>query len=74
MIFQFECKVCKKVFEKSVSSGIEFTLCDCGKYAKKQFHACSNIRIPSYFHTNRSDIFTDKEWQDLKKDPNTERA
>lgn len=75
MIHEFKCIKCGNVFEKNKSSDIEFTLCPkCGRFAKKQFHACVNIHIPSYFHTSRSDVFTDQEWADLKKDPNVERA
>jgi putative FmdB family regulatory protein len=75
MIFDFKCINCNHIFEKNISSDEQFILCPkCGRYAKKQFHACTNIYIPSYYHTSRSDIFSDTEWQDLKKDPNIERA
>jgi len=54
---------------------MEFIDCPyCGKPAIKKFHATTNVHIPAYFHTCRSDIFTHEEWQDLKKDPNVERA
>jgi len=46
----------------------------CGSKAYRQFHACTNIYTPSYFHTSRSDIFDEGEWQDLKKNPDIERA
>jgi len=63
------------LFEKTASGNAEYTICPkCGKYAQKQFHATSNFHIPAHFHTSRSDIFTYEEWQDLKKDPNVERA
>lgn len=69
MILEYKCSSCKNTFESNNP-----TCPKCGNIAKKQFHATSNVFIPAYFHTSRSDIFTDKEWQDLKKDPNVERA
>jgi len=38
------------------------------------FHAISNMFIPSYFHTSKSDVFSYEEWNKLKKDPNVVRA
>ena len=73
MIFEFKCLKCKSVFEDNTSE--KYRVCPkCASIAKRQFHACTNIHIPSYWHTSRSDVFTDQEWQDLKKDPNVERA
>lgn len=83
MIYEFKCTKCGKVFERNMTSDSvlfdsenmkDFTFCSCGSAAEKQFHATSNVFIPAYFHTSKSDIFTDKEWQDLKKNPNIERA
>ena len=77
MIFEFEClnKDCGNKFEENISSGEYYVKCPkCGRYAIKKFHATVNMFVPSYFHTSRSDIFTDSEWQELKKDPNVERA
>jgi len=75
MIFDFLCKKCGKTKEKNVSAKMVIDTCEfCGGISEKQFHACSNIHIPSYFHTSKSDIFTDTEWAALKKDPNIERA
>ena len=80
MTFEFKCEECKKLFEVSISVEIAklypgYPECpECGGRTKKQFHACTNIYVPSYFHTSRSDIFDDKEWQDLKKNPDIERA
>lgn len=77
MIYDFQCLNCNHKFEKSMSSKDTelYIICPkCGKYAEKQFKATSNMFVPSYFHTAKSDIFTDTEWADLKKDPNIERA
>lgn len=75
MIYSFKCLACKNNFEKVASFNDEFIMCPkCGKYAQRQFHACTNMYIPSYFHTSKSDIFSDTEWADLKKNPNIERA
>lgn len=74
MIFDFICKDCG-IFEANRVSGTDFIDCPkCGKPAARTFHATTNFHIPSYFHTSKSDIFTHEEWQDLKKDPNVERA
>ncbi len=75
-IFDFKCELCGELFERKVNHwGVIATNCfRCGAMAYKQFHATSNLFVPSYFHTNRSDIFSDTEWQALKKDPNIERA
>jgi len=74
LIFDYTCKDCG-TFEAYKSMDTEFIECPlCSKPAEKQFHATTNFHIPSYFHTCRSDIFTHEEWQDLKKDPNIERA
>lgn len=73
MILEYKCLNCSYIFEDITKE--EYILCPkCGKYAQKQFHATVNMFVPSYFHTSKSDIFTDREWADLKKDPNTERA
>lgn len=77
MIFEFEClnENCKNKFEENISFGKYYVKCpECGRYAIKKFHATANMFVPSYFHTSRSDIFSDSEWQELKKDPNVERA
>lgn len=75
MILDFKCNKCRRIFEKNVPTKQKSIRClYCKGKAKKMFHATSNIHIPAYFHTSRSDIFSDKEWQDLKKDPNIERA
>lgn len=75
MIFEFKCKKCNNVFEQNATSNDAYWTCPrCGGYAKRMFSATPNIFIPAYFHTSRSDIFSDTEWQDLKKDPNVERA
>lgn len=75
MRFNFKCLKCGNIFEESVSPLETVKLCPkCGKYAQRQFHACTNMYIPSYFHTSKSDIFSDTEWADLKKNPNIERA
>lgn len=78
MIFDFRCLCCGFEFESNNFKNFAeetYTVCPkCGKYAQKQFHACVNMYVPSYFHTSKSDIFTDTEWADLKKDPNIERA
>lgn len=75
MIFSFICKKCRRIFEKDIPVNQKVIVCPyCGKQAHRQFHACTNIYIPSYFHTSRSDIFSDTEWQDLKKNPDIERA
>jgi len=75
MIFNFKCNKCDSVFEQVASPSDKMRLCPfCGDKAIRQFHACTNIYVPSYFHTSRSDIFTDQEWQDLKKNPDIERA
>ena len=75
MRFDFKCLKCKKIFESYASTNEMTKLCPyCGVVAIRQFHSCTNIYVPSYFHTNKSDIFTDKEWQDLKRDPNIERS
>ena len=46
----------------------------CNGDGIRQFHATSNVFIPAYFHTSKSDIFTHEEWQALKKNPDIERA
>jgi hypothetical protein len=75
MIFTFKCNNCDNKFEKNVGFGVEFVMCpNCKRYADKQFHACTNVLIPSYFHTNKSDIFTDTEWRDLKNNPDISRV
>jgi len=75
MRFNFKCNKCRRVFEKIVLASQKVVVCPyCGKQAKRQFHACTNIHVPACFHTSRSDIFSDTEWQDLKKNPNIERA
>jgi len=75
MRFNFKCDKCNSVFEQVASPNDKMKSCPfCGSQAKRQFHACKNIYIPSYFHTTKSDIFSDTEWQDLKKNPNIERA
>ncbi len=45
----------------------------CGRTATRQFNATSNVFIPPYFMTMKSDIFTDLEWRKLKDNPNIER-
>jgi len=73
MIFEYKCSFCEKIFDDN--SGKPMINCPtCGAPATRQFHACTNIYIPSYFHTSKSDIFSDTEWQDLKKNPDIERA
>jgi len=75
MRFNFKCNKCKRIFESYASPHETTKPCpECGSEAVRQFHACSNIHVPSYFHTSKSDIFSDTEWQDLKKNPNIERA
>ena len=75
MRFYYKCEKCKKIFEEIARPDEKLKACPCcGATSARQFHACTNIYVPGYFHTSRSDIFTDKEWQDLKKDPNIERA
>jgi putative FmdB family regulatory protein len=75
MIYYYRCEKCKTLFEEASRLGETLKACPCcGATATREFHACTNIYVPSYFHTSRSDIFTDKEWQELKKDPNVERA
>jgi len=73
--FNFKCNKCRRIFEKIVPANQKSIACPyCGKKASRQFHACVNIHIPSYFHTSKSDIFSDTEWRDLKKNPDIERA
>lgn len=74
MIFEYICSKCGYRFEAFANHKTLVSCPKCGAVAERQFHATTNIHIPSYFHTSRSDIFTDKEWEDLKKDPNVERA
>ena len=75
MIFDFICKKCRRVFEKNVPAKQKSISCPyCKRKAKKMFQATTNFYIPSYFHTSRSDIFDEGEWQDLKKNPDIERA
>ena len=75
MRFSFKCDKCNSVFEQVASPTNRMKLCPfCGSKAYRQFHACTNIYTPSYFHTSRSDIFDEGEWQDLKKNPDIERA
>jgi putative FmdB family regulatory protein len=74
--YQFLCQDCGHSFEAVSSWQDDFCVCPkCNGTAKKQFNA-SNIftYIPSWWHTNKSDIFSDTEWAELKKDPNAERA
>jgi len=76
MIYTFKCKDCDCDFDEVSSVSNDFHACPrCGGIANKVFNA-SNIfmYIPSWWHTNKSDIFTDTEWAELKKDPNVERA
>lgn len=71
----YKCEKCKKVFEELARPNETLKICPCcGATSKKQFQACTNIYIPSYFHTSKSDIFSDTEWQDLKRNPDIERA
>ena len=75
MRFRFKCNKCSYVFKQDATSTNRMKLCPlCGSKAYRQFHACTNIYVPSYFHTSRSDIFDEGEWQDLKKNPDIERA
>lgn len=74
MIFEFRCSKCNFIFEDNVSSDTLVLCPKCESICERQFHATTNFHIPSYWHTSRSDVFTDKEWADLKKDPNVERA
>jgi len=75
MRFNFICKKCRRVFEKNVPARQKSISCPyCKSKAKKMFHATTNFYIPPYFHTSRSDIFSDSEWKDLKRNPNIERA
>ena len=74
MIFQYKCLECNKEFDKVTDSVTEYVDCSCGAKAIKVFHATTNFHIPSYFHTSKSDIFTDTEWAELKKNPDIERA
>lgn len=75
MIYRFKCTGCDNEFEDTVRMNIEIVTCPrCGGYADKQFHATSDMFVPSYFHTNKSDIFSHEEWQALKKNPDIERA
>jgi putative FmdB family regulatory protein len=76
MIYEFLCQDCGHTFEAVSSWHDDFTNCPkCNGIAKKQFNASNiSVFIPPYFHTNKSDIFTDTEWAELKKDPNVERA
>jgi protein-arginine kinase activator protein McsA len=72
MINNFKCLKCKQTFEK-VSTN-KYEPCPyCYSITEKQFRATSNLFVPGWFHQVRSDIFSDKEWEDLRKDPNTER-
>ncbi len=47
---------------------------DVGAEAEKLFAATSNVFIPAYFHTMKSDVFDYQDWRNLKKNPNMERA
>jgi len=75
MIYEFKCG-CGCSFDVVLRQQSDFYICPvCGSKAEKQFNASNiSVFIPSCFHTNKSDIFTDTEWAELKKDPNVERA
>jgi putative FmdB family regulatory protein len=74
-IFSFECQKCGEVVEKNVTMDLVVDVCkSCGGPAVKQFHATTNVHIPSYFHTSKSDIFSADEWKALKKDPDVQRV
>jgi len=75
MIFKYKCDKCNNIFEANVSPIDVVIKCPaCNSKATRIFEATRNFHIPSYFHTNKSDIFSYEEWQELKKDPNVERA
>ena len=46
----------------------------CDREALKMFSATSNVFIPPYFMTMKSDIYDYDDWRKLKKNPNIERA
>jgi len=73
MIYEYKCK-CGNRFEATASIDKDVVCHACGEIAERQFHATKDVFIPSYFHTSKSDIYTYEEWQDLKKNPDIERA
>ena len=78
MIYDFKCidRDCGFVFEEVVRN-FKTNVTECpksGEIAGKEFCATSNIFIPPYFMTMKSDIFDSKDWENLKKNPNIERA
>ena len=73
-VYEFKCTKCKHEFEENVAYDRKYMQCpECGKNSERMFHATSNVHIPGYFHTSKSDIFSHEEWKALKKDPNVER-
>lgn len=74
MILDFKCDNCDRTTEQEIYNGRIPKCPNCGGRLKKLFYATSNVHIPAYFHTSKSDIFTDTEWADLKKNPNIERS
>ena len=73
MKYSYECLNCNGKFEKTAKID-EVVLCPkCGIPADRKFHATSDVFIPSYFHTMKSDIFDYDDWRKLKKNPNIER-
>ncbi len=74
MIFDYKCLECDYKFEAVPPKNKEVVCPKCGKPTERLFKATTNFHIPSYFHTSKSDIFSYEEWQDLKKNPDIERA
>ena len=77
MTYDFKCMSCGHVFEGKIrmedldKPGISCP--ECSGNTDRLFHATPDIFIPPYFMTMKSDIFNDKEWADLKKNPDIER-
>ena len=78
MIYSFQCldHNCAYEFEAKIRiAKIDEMRCPrCGAGAEKLFAATSNVFIPAYFYTMKSDVFDYQDWRNLKKNPNMERA
>ena len=76
MIYEYRCNKCEHEFEAKVfMSDKSIVKCpECESESTKLFAATTNVFIPPYFHTMKSDIFNYQDWRNLKKNPNMERA
>ena len=54
-IYDFECRVCKSIFEEIVHPDRKFAMCKCGHTAEKIFSGTHFVPFKPYIETNLGD-------------------